>query len=261
MAEIDKRELLISVYGEDHPAVVFGTFHGYEKSDAELEAEYLAKIKPALRKKESALFATKWFDYRFMNPVMATWLFAHMYEQAYRLYFVRVRLSLSESEWKHPVSGLKKIFETRHATGFVSARQWADERGIPYDFMLWRAMRYAQMREWQNHPMPSQLYNEELGVYIEEKWEKCKRETPKRAIHPAYKASRYVPGNEHQEAYYAYLRDLLGKRWNPKFMLADLIATGQMPESYAAQHLNEILLRDAKDVIEQSPLYKSPSES
>lgn len=256
MAEFDKKELLKASFGEDHPAVVFGTFHGFEKEPEELEAEYIAAIKKGLRGRESALFAKKWFDYRFLNPVTATWLFAHEYTQAYRQYFVRVRLSAKDAEWRLPVAKLDAIFHTRHATGFVTARQWADEMGVPYDFYLSRIMYYTQVREWERHPMPAQLYAEDMLEYVWEKWTERQAEFTRRAIHPAFKAGRYQPGNPHQEAYYDYLCNAISKKPHSKYMLADALARGDLPSSYASRRFDSTLLESAAELQRTLSLYK-----
>ncbi len=130
-------------------------------------------------KVETALFTGKWFDYRFLNPVQATYLYAHYFEKAYRNSFAS-NIDTEKAQWISPLpkgdwftlpERLDKHTPEQHAalvkrrkmliSGLWRGRQVADAVGMPYDLFLERAL-YWRLRYWnKSHlPRPSHLYSD-----------------------------------------------------------------------------------------------------
>lgn len=134
-------------------------FVGSDRSHEDFEALAATMIDQKLLKEESALFSTKWWDYRFMHPTKATYLFAHFYKQAIKR-ALRKRCDVYKAA---NYKGLKseELFENAKTTitGMWKARQMADKHGVPYWFWCWKAMEYGEQRDWQWLPKPTQLYS------------------------------------------------------------------------------------------------------
>jgi hypothetical protein len=128
---------------------------------------------------EPALYKAKWFDYRFMNPVQATYLYAHEFIRFYRLCASK-NFSSRNGDFRQPIMGgdLFKLperkqeettesFERRtkrkklQISGIWRGRQFADAMGMPYAEYLEFAFHWT-MRFWkQAHPpRPTQMYTD-----------------------------------------------------------------------------------------------------
>jgi hypothetical protein len=128
---------------------------------------------------ESALYRGKWFDYRFMNPVQATYLYAHEFVKAYKQAF-SVNIDSATAQFVKPLNveqmfvepeqkqdETEKAFRKRVAshkmrtTGIWRGRMVADAMGIPYAIYLELAFHWS-LRFWnQRHlPRPQQLYSD-----------------------------------------------------------------------------------------------------
>src|SRR5690554_2626742 len=124
-----------------------------------LEYDTLAcqHIRPDLLQLEAGLYQTKWWDYRIMHPMEATYHFAQAYVQAVKA-AVRKRIDLYVSINCKPLKDQDFLKCSRHViTGLWKARQEADRHGIPYDFWCSKAMKYAQDRDWRYLPKPTHL--------------------------------------------------------------------------------------------------------
>jgi hypothetical protein len=148
---------------------------------------------------EAALYRGKWFDYRFLNPVQATYLYANEYIKSFRVHFSK-NVDSRAGEDIHPIK-LESLFElpdipngvsdkvadelrkkvTRKkmiVSGIWRGRQVADAMGMPYNIYLDRAF-YWTLRFWkQRHlPRPQQLYSDLVTDRATIEWEtRCKDE-------------------------------------------------------------------------------------
>ena len=141
------------------------------------------RLTPADFKIEPELYMTKWFDYRVLHPVQATYLFADEYTQAARGYHKRNR-DVRAAPFIKPYSGkdlftlepepeLRQITRGKNAGKFKRdkspnvaksvfkalwrARQSADRLGIPYRFYCEAVMRLANERGWKRTPSAMNL--------------------------------------------------------------------------------------------------------
>lgn len=127
----------------------------------ELDLLAIQKISPALFKEETSLYQTKWWDYRHLHPVEATYEFANEYLAAYRRVIQR-RIESEVAKRIFPVKGMKDIFNDAkdiQITGFWKARQMADRIGCPYSFYCSEALLYGDKRDWAFLPKPTQMYS------------------------------------------------------------------------------------------------------
>ena len=184
-------------------------------ADTDFDALAIAFIDANLFLDESKLYKTKWWDYRFMHPSKATLIFAQNYKDAIKR-ALRIRSDVYRAA---NFKGLKdaNLFMNAKATytGMWKARQAADKHGVPYDFWCWKAMEYAEERNWQYLPKPQQLYSTtphkaakagdpSIVEYILNEWAKRVLSGMETAVEEAYCLDNYIK-HPYQRAYQSWL--------------------------------------------------------
>lgn len=204
----------------------------------QLDALAIAKVSPKLFKEESSLYATKWWDYRGMHPVEATYEFAKEYIVAYRRVMKR-RVEQEVAARLYPVKGTKDIFvdaEKIQLTGFWKARQMADRIGCPYSFYCSEALLYGDKRDWAFLPKPTQLYSTErkfetdpsLVEAVEAAWQAKKADSVVYSSLSLFELANYNALRiqvEHQES---IVRQIQCKKHKQHLLLAQFVFTKPM---------------------------------
>lgn len=159
---------------------------------------------------EPALFRTKWFDYRFMNPVEATLIYVDAYEKVYRRMY---RTNLDHRAAEHiRIPTAKTLFEQKKEviSGIWRGRQVADAVGMPYDRFIDRAFHH-RLRFWQQRhlPRPHQIYGTigkadptPIAAFVANDWEEQTKAQLLYSKHDAYTNRRYADlhsQNDHHE--------------------------------------------------------------
>lgn len=211
---------------------------------------------------EPMLYTGKWFDYRFLNPVQATYLYAHHFTIINQRYYSRgissaraphIRL-FRDDMFKVKLDGLtekEKSERTRRhkmlVSGLWRGRMVADAMGMPYPVYLDRA--FDTVLSWWNQrhlPRPTQLYSDLVIDRLSTAWQERKADRVEFSELPQYKNNAYsaIVGainarpdmdkcilrsqNDHHE----HLFELAGMRGNNPELLARLIWQDQvLPES------------------------------
>lgn len=207
---------------------------------------------------ESELYGCKWWDYRPMHPMQATYHFVEAYKEAYKRAYSR-RHDSEYAKWLKVFSRedfLEGAPSTR--TALWLARQKADEIGCPYSYFCSKAMHYAERRDWAMLPRPQAMYSIKpmfesdltIAQYVEREWqEKCRTEF----LHSEaefYRTDNYTD-NIHQRQHQRMLIGRLCTMPNKLILLADLV--------YAQRLLSEATvsaaLPDGSDLLERAKLY------
>ena len=140
------------------------SFIGCDFPQHELDAATVCLVDSKHLRTEAELFNSKWWDYRLIHPLTATYMFAHEYKKAIKA-GLRVRSDLYKAA---NYKGLKHedFLQTSKSTitGMWKARQRADKEGVPYDFWCRSAMKFAEQRQWKYLPKPTQLYSDKPYV-------------------------------------------------------------------------------------------------
>lgn len=126
------------------------------------------RIDPAHRTGEAELITKRWFDYRGMHAVAATYLYAHLYKQQTAKFYAQnidIR-TVEEARSFFP----DDIFMSRDLTSMWLARRAADQLVIPYTFILQFAQERFIARLQHNFPRPNQLYGEEIEADVAQAW-------------------------------------------------------------------------------------------
>lgn len=198
--------------------------YGLDKSLDECDRIHF-HVEPKLQAEENALFSLKWFDYRCMHPVHATYLFAHAYSTAYKEAFARVY----DRERAQYVSGLKgeDVFDftgkrTNGVTGIVRARQHADMLGMPYIEFTRIAFSWALRRKRDYLPRPMHLYGFDLLTAIQETWRERQAGQVFVAADPLFRNGAYdaLPV---QDAHHEWLLQQAALRSNRDHYLARML--------------------------------------
>lgn len=194
----------------------YGTFFGQTLTHEECEVLAIARIDRKLLAAEPALYESKWFDYRPLHPVMATYLCVHYYNRAFGdfvgKYFDHGRRFMVGFKGKD-------FMNTREFKSFWRLRQKADELGIRYDFFMREAMNFCAAHGWRQPPRPQMIStNNDMLVEITNKWAMECRAKIQFAVSPRFQVEHFVGGRD-QLAYEDYLIGEIMKRPHPKYAL------------------------------------------
>jgi len=151
-----------------------GEFYGDDLTDFEAEKLQIGRYaaQPRVFKKhfakELALYQTKWFDYRLLHPVVATYLYAAEFRRIYKRYYSKT-IDLHKSRYIRGFSG-QDAWVAKASNGFIKGRQQADSMGIPYWFYISNAYEWLYIKKWKHLPRHVHLYNQEVIDFVEMKW-------------------------------------------------------------------------------------------
>jgi hypothetical protein len=211
---------------EDDSAEIFGQNFDIYKYD---ELQFL-NVRKDWQEYEVMLFGSKWFDYRFMHPVRATYLYAYEFERAYRSSF---RSTIDHRAADH-IRVFKKsdLFECDKTviSGIWRGRQHADALCMPYNLYVTLALE-ALLRHWnRNHlPRPTQIYSAEVCAAVSSEWKRRQEVQVFYSTHHAYRAQNYI-GSRDQNDHHEWLLHLASKRQNPVHLLINFLKEDLLPE-------------------------------
>lgn len=201
-------------------ATRFGNYHNADLTTAEYDMMFIqSHIDEKYLAKEADLMKSKWFDYRFMHFVEATYLFSMYYTKATQ-YWTKKVIDMKRGDF---VKGFKggdflKISQ-REKVGFWRARAHADSMGISYEFYTHFAFKWCvEGRIWKRFPRPNQLYSQELLTAMVEAWREECAGMPQIPIHENYRTDSGIDC-EHTEHFQHWLCNELMKRTSPELGL------------------------------------------
>lgn len=218
--------------------------YGDHLTDDDCELIALMRIHPQHREDEAAAMHTKWFDYRMMPHVKATYLFAKLYNKAYKNFFAQTR----DKDTAELIRAIQHedVFETRHKTTIHLARQAFDLIGVRYEFGLNFAMQRFLDRGWKSMPQPNQLYSDELIADLQDAWViecSARLQIPK---HPTFKAENYR-GTRIQQEFHAWLIGQINNRSLRHMSLGQVIYVDKvLPEQMAIEIYGKELVARGK---------------
>jgi hypothetical protein len=176
---------------------------------------------------EVGLMHTKWFDYRGLTAVQATYLFAHHYVRAWRT-MMRRHVDHRIDDTVRPWRG-EDVFKTKPQTlvGIWRARQHADAMGIPYEDYLADAYEMAMSMPRDRMPLPVQLYTDRIIEHVDRKWEERQRAKLYVAEMPIYQSEHYM-GLRAQDDHHEWLFRQIGHRPNALQAMRAVLDRGVM---------------------------------
>lgn len=222
-------------------------YFGSSLTTEECERIALLRIAPVYRETEAELFTLKWFDYRHLHPVKATYLFAHLYEKAIRDIHAKTKDYLEAKTlvvldhkdiFRPPVDKMPLDFS------FWRARQEMDRHGVRYDFGLDFLMNRAAARGWRVYPRPNQLYTEEAVLDVRDAWVKYRHAVMQTARNPRFKLDQFS-GHPDQVSYHAWLLEECGRRESPVSSLSRCFRERHLSPEIAMPVFGDSVVREA----------------
>lgn len=196
------------------------SYYGADTDHQRCEVLAIQHIDRRVLTLEAGLYEKKWFDYRPLHPVQATYLMTHHYNRAFGD-FIGIALD-TKRRFTAAFKG-KDIMAHREKLSFWKLRQKIDELGMRYEFFLREAMKWHLARGWGrgslNPPRPCHLTgNDEMILDICNAWSaECKAKI-QYAKAPTFSVSTFT-GSAGQLAYEAHLIGQIAQRRNPMYAL------------------------------------------
>lgn len=221
----------------------FGPFIGSELTDAECHDLGFSRLKrKAYKGREAFLYRVKWFDYRTLHPVKATYLFAHMFIEEYRAAY-KLRIDVDRGNYVRPYKGTGDIFHEKTnkqiSSAMWRARQAADLRGIPYNLYCYAIFRWTEIVNFSNLPRPNHFYSEEMRDKATEYWLDVSHAATVLPKLPTYRVENFK-GTKDQRAAHKYLINMLKARQDPRYLMQRLVYEDRLlPELVAAKHFGK----------------------
>lgn len=195
------------------------------------------KVDPDHRDGEAALMNKRWFDYRGLHPVEATYLYAHFYkEQTIKFYESVIDIRTVENARAFTPDD---IFNSRDLTSMWLARRCADEHGIPYPFVLRFAQDRFFNRTQRSFPRPNQLYGEEFEMDLVLAWKEQIARQITYSTDPRYKVSAWKGARE-QAQHIHFVTQQIKARPAPRHkLLARMLAEGVLSKPIIAARFSQ----------------------
>lgn len=149
-----------------------GHFYGNDLDLEHYEILTVQYIPKKERKVETQLMTTKWFDYRLMHPMQATYYFFRQFKSEYRNFY-RKAIDHKAADFVKPIKE-QDFLLSREALSFWRLRQAVDALGMRYDFFLKTAFDKCFKVIANGRPLPprpAQLKKEELLIDVYHEWE------------------------------------------------------------------------------------------
>lgn len=228
-------------------------FYGRDLKQSQLEKLLKTKIPLDEREDEASLTQTKWFDYRFMHPLQATYYLASCY--LFTSFDFKRRLAKVRKPWKP--SEPWDFLEAPDALDFWRLRRSIDRVGLRYDiFMHFAMMHLLRVGGREERPAPSVAQYLELSrddacvAWIQASFEKMCGKELQIAQEPIYRVTNFCSeAKVHQEAHEQYVIDQLAKRPDPHVGLhAAIYELGVLREESALEAFGPSIARQAKSL-------------
>jgi hypothetical protein len=197
-----------------------GSFYGGSLGFLNYEVLSIQNIPQKDLAKEAELMSVKWFDYRRLHPMQATYYFVKCYTDAYRD-FCRKAINAETAPY---VRAIKQhdFLEAKEKLSFWRMRQLCDRMGMRYDFFLSFAMSWLHKMIGDGKvypPRPSQIMNnEDLIASAMLAWEEQCQVSMQVASDLYYRVSNFT-GSRDQQAHEAFVIGQVKSRNVPQYSL------------------------------------------
>lgn len=202
-------------------ATWLGSFYGGSLGFLNYEVLAIQHIPHKELAGEADLMASKWFDYRRLHPMQATYYFVKCYTEAYRA-FCRRAVNADTAPFVKCIKG-HDFLEAREKLSFWRLRRLCDQMGMRYDFFLTFAMTHLYRMQDESGkiypPRPAMLLkNEDLIAEAMLAWEEQCKISMQVASDPYYRVSNYT-GSRDQQAHEAFVIGQIRARRVPQYSL------------------------------------------
>lgn len=226
----------------------------------DLDHKTILFVDSKLLAEECSLYASKWWDYKPLHPLEATYEYAEQFKLAVKRSIRKRKCIWMGLNYK----GLKEddflLCSKSVITGLWKGRQMADRHGIPYDFYCSEAIRYSEQRNYTFIPHPNQMYkvrstykkDVSMVTHIVDAWVTANINRLFYAQSKFYSIDAYQR-NRHWVEHQLYLVDLINTRSIPKYLIiGDLVYKKRMLDEQTVKNSiqgGDYLLKAAKQYI------------
>lgn len=114
------------------------------------------KFAPFVLAGERKYFLTKWFDYRRLHFLQATYYFIAVYNVFYKQWYKR---TVNVERAPYALITKRDFVESTQRGDFMRCRRFCDRNGLPYDFFIINAIRHKVIDNDERlfFPRPSQI--------------------------------------------------------------------------------------------------------
>lgn len=198
-----------------------GNFHGSQLGFLNYEVLTVQHIPHKDLLAETELMGVKWFDYRQLHHMQATYYFMKCYTTAYRG-FCKKAVNAETSPYVRCVKG-NDFLDAREKLSFWRLRQLCDRMGMRYDFFLTFSMNWFYKMVGADGkiypPRPAHLLrNEDLIAEAMIAWEEQCVTSLQIAKNPYYRVSNFV-GSKNQLLHEAFVIEQIKLRRHSKYSL------------------------------------------
>lgn len=197
-----------------------GHFFGSGLDLKHYEILMMKRIPAKERKIEADLMTTKWFDYRLMHPMEATYYFLRKYKEAYRDFY-RKAINHEAAPFVKPIKQ-HDFLESREVLSFWRLRQAIDALGMRYEFFLNFAFNRCRKIIANGRPLPprpTQLKSEEMLTDAYVAWQAHCDATLQIACSPYFTVANYI-NSQMQIDYEEFIVQQIKRRRVPHFSLS-----------------------------------------
>lgn len=200
---------------------------------------------------ETALFRQKWFDYRFVHPMVANYIYAHYYKRVFRETYRRhINRDMAD---RINIYATKRAYSNRDfalcGVRMVNAiwrgRQIADALGAPYPFVINAGFKHT-LAFWKRGalPTPGQIYSDRVCEQIVADWQTAQTSLAPHGEHQLYRLEHYA-GSRDQDEHQGFLLNLAKNRPNPAALLATfmerrLLSYDKIAETFGAEFVERM---------------------
>lgn len=210
-----------------------GAYLGDDQPDEWLDAQLAYGIAKSDLEDARSLFATKWWDYRYVHPGRCYFLFADLYGKAIEKWRTKFGYGCY---WQlkavgHPIyrteydkrgnvqSNPHKVMRPKGTrTGLWRAMCFADHHGIPYDRYIELCFQFCFDNKFQRMPNPPAMYGTVMTMWVVERWHSERANLLRLPTDPRFMAAGYT-GHHWQNDFQAELLDLIEDRPVPRIPL------------------------------------------
>ena len=225
-----------------------GNFYGGNLGFLNYEVLTIQHIPRKELRCEAELMGVKWFDYRRLHPMQATYYFVKCWTDAYRS-FVRRNLDAERAPYVRCVKE-RDFLDAKEKLSIWRLRQKLDRLGMRYDFFLMFALRWFYRFKGDNGaiyaPRPSHMAsNDDLLSDAIIAWEEQCATSLQFARDPYFRVANFN-GCDTQRAHEAFVLQQIKKRRVPHFALhAAMYLYDVVSVEEAVRQLGEPAVRSA----------------
>ncbi len=217
-----------------------GSFFGGDLSFNDCEVLMVQNIPATDRATETALYGNKWYDYRGIHPMIATYYFAECYKQAYKSFMrvaydkdyadgIRSVFTVAKISKRDGVTKLKSkesvpdFLKSKQYLSYWRLRQLIDKLGMPYEFFMAEINNWYVEQCWRQQlilpPKPGHIMaNEDAVAEVMLAWEDVKSARIQFAKDPELRVQNFV-GSVAQLDYERFIVKQINSKEHKRFSL------------------------------------------